>query len=126
MRGVSFEVAEGEIFGLLGPNGAGKSSTLECVIGLRNADGGRVDICGFNAFEQPREVKERIGAVLQYTALQDKITCREALKMFASFYRNGVDPEPLLKKFSLQEKSRARYDTLSADKSSAWRSRWPW
>src|SRR5947209_15588008 len=83
VRGVSFDVAEGEIFGLLGPNGAGKTSTLECVIGLRNPDGGGVEICGYNAFQQPREVKERIGAVLQFTALQDKITCREALKMFA-------------------------------------------
>src|SRR5436190_11510356 len=87
VRGVSFEVAEGEIFGLLGPNGAGKTSTLECVIGLRRPTAGVVEVCGFNIYSQPREIKERIGAVLQATALQDKITCREALRLFGSFYR---------------------------------------
>src|ERR1700712_1539054 len=101
VRGVSFEVAEGEIFGLLGPNGAGKTSTLECVIGLRKPDGGAIQVCGFDAFQQPREIKERIGAALQYTALQDKITCIEALNMFGSFYRNSVSSEKLLNQFSL-------------------------
>ena len=113
VRGVSFNVAEGEIFGLLGPNGAGKTSTLECVIGLRKPDGGSIEICGFDALKQPREIKERIGASLQYTALQDKITCLEALRMFASFYRNSVPVDQLLAQFSLMEKSNSRYETLS-------------
>src|ERR1043165_495122 len=113
VRGVSFDVADGEIFGLLGPNGAGKTSTLECVIGLRRPDAGVVEVCGFNTFSQPREIKERIGAVLQATALQDKIRCREALKLFASFYRNRVPIDELLVKFSLVEKANARYETLS-------------
>ncbi len=127
VRGVSFEVSDGEIFGLLGPNGAGKTSTLECVIGLRNPDGGHVEVCGYNALEHAREVKERIGAVLQHTALQDKITCREALKLFASFYRKRVEPDVLLEKFSLTEKARARYDTLGGrGVKSAWRSRSRW
>ncbi|MEI6232417.1 MAG: ABC transporter ATP-binding protein [Planctomycetota bacterium] len=113
VRGVSFDVADGEIFGLLGPNGAGKTSSLECVIGLRQPDGGTIQVCGFDALQQPREIKERIGAALQYTNLQDKITCLEALRLFGSFYRKSVPLEPLLAKFSLTEKANARYETLS-------------
>ena len=86
VRGVSFEVADGEIFGLLGPNGAGKTSTLECVIGLRVPDSGAISICGQDAVAGPESVKKLVGAQLQSTALQDKITPREALKLFASFY----------------------------------------
>jgi ABC-2 type transport system ATP-binding protein len=113
VRGLSFKVAEGEIFGLLGPNGAGKTSTLECVIGLRHPDGGEIEVCGCNALKQPRAVKQKIGAALQYTALQDKITCREALKLFGSFYAKRLEAGALLDKFSLTEKADARYDTLS-------------
>src|SRR5947207_9925491 len=91
VRGVSFEVAEGEVFGLLGPNGAGKTSTLECVIGLRRPDGGSVELCGMDALAQPERVKERVGVALQSTALQDQITPREALRLFGSFYRRRAD-----------------------------------
>ena len=79
--GVSFEIAQGEIFGLLGPNGAGKTTTVECVIGLREPDSGVVEVCGIDARRRPREVKQKIGATLQSTALQDKITPREALAL---------------------------------------------
>lgn len=75
--GVSFEVADGEVFGLLGPNGAGKTSTVECVVGLRRADAGSITLCGIDALERPDLVKERTGVALQSTALQDKITPRE-------------------------------------------------
>ena len=81
-RGVSFDIEDGEIFGLIGPNGAGKTTTLECVIGLREPDAGRIEICGIDARQHPREVKQKIGAALQTTALQDKITPREALALF--------------------------------------------
>jgi ABC-2 type transport system ATP-binding protein len=83
-RGVSFEIEDGEIFGLLGPNGAGKTTTIECVIGLRDPDGGDIEVCGIDARRRPREVKQHIGAALQTTALQDKITPREALTLFGS------------------------------------------
>jgi ABC-2 type transport system ATP-binding protein len=86
-RGVSFAIEDGEIFGLIGPNGAGKTTTLECLVGLREPDAGTIEICGLDARRHPREVRERIGAALQTTALQDKITPREALALFASFYR---------------------------------------
>src|SRR5690242_14463521 len=86
-RGISFDVAGGEIFGLIGPNGAGKTTTVECVLGLREADEGTIEICGIDARREPRAAKQRMGAALQTTALQDKITPREALALFASFYQ---------------------------------------
>ncbi len=113
VRGVSFEVHEGEIFGLLGPNGAGKTSTVECVIGLRDPDGGSIVVCGIDAVQQPAYVKQLIGAQLQATALQDKITPREALKLFGSFYPRRASPEALIARFALTDKADARYDTLS-------------
>jgi ABC-2 type transport system ATP-binding protein len=113
VRGISFEVQAGEIFGLLGPNGAGKTSTIECVVGLRQADGGAVTICGLDARRQGRAVKQRIGVALQATALPDKITPREALRLFASFYRNAVPVPDLIARFSLQEKADAKFETLS-------------
>ena len=113
-RGVSFEIEDGEIFGLLGPNGAGKTTTLECIVGLREPDGGTVQVCGIDARTQPREVKQRIGAALQTTALQDKITPREALTLFGSFYRRPVQPDQLLQRFGLTDKAEGPFDSLSA------------
>lgn len=113
VRGVSFEIQDGEIFGMLGPNGAGKTSTLECVIGLRDPDKGTIEVCGIDARRQPAEVKQRIGAALQTTALQDKITPREALALFGSFYRDCVPANDLLKRFALEEKADVYFDTLS-------------
>jgi ABC-2 type transport system ATP-binding protein len=113
VRGISFEARSGETFGLLGPNGAGKTSTLECIIGLRAPDSGSVNLCGIDALRYPRRVKQRIGVALQATALPDQITPREALKLFASFYRNPANPDDLIERFSLGEKADARFDTLS-------------
>lgn len=113
VRGVSFEIGAGEIFGLLGPNGAGKTTTLECLVGLREADAGTLEVCGLDARRQPREVKQKIGVALQSTALQDKITPREALKLFGAFYRERTAPAVLLERFALTEKADARFDTLS-------------
>ena len=112
-RGVSFEVADGEIFGLLGPNGAGKTTTLECVLGLRQPDRGEIQLCGIDARQNPREVKQRIGAALQTTALQDRITPAEALELFGSFYRDSAPATELLERFSLTDKAEAPFDTLS-------------
>lgn len=113
VRGVSFEVGAGEIFGMLGPNGAGKTSTLECVIGLREPDGGSIQVCGLDARKHPAEVKRKLGAQLQSTALQDKITPREALRLFGSFYANAAEPQALIDRFSLGEKADATFDSLS-------------
>jgi ABC-2 type transport system ATP-binding protein len=111
--GVSFEIHDGEIFGLLGPNGAGKTTAVECVIGLRRPDAGTIEICGLDARRQPRAVKQKIGAALQTTALQDKITPREALALFGAFYAQRADPDALLDRFSLRDKAHAPFDTLS-------------
>jgi ABC-2 type transport system ATP-binding protein len=113
-RGVSFEIEDGEIFGLLGPNGAGKTTTLECVVGLRVPDSGHIEICGIDARRHPRDVKQRIGATLQTTALQGRITPREALRLFGSFYRVHAEPDALLERFALAEKADAAFDTLSS------------
>jgi len=113
VRGVSFEVREGEILGLLGPNGAGKTTTVECVIGLREPDAGSIDICGLDARRRPREVKQKIGAALQTTALQDKITPREALRLFGSFYDRRADPDELIDRFALVEKANSPFEALS-------------
>src|SRR3954469_23193189 len=113
VRDLSFNVRPGEIFGLLGPNGAGKTSTLECAIGLPTPDGGTTTLCGLDAVRQAREVKQRIGVALQATALPDKITPREALRLFASFYRYPVPIDELVRRFSLGEKADARFETLS-------------
>ena len=112
--GVSFDIEDGEIFGLLGPNGAGKTTTLECVIGLREPDEGTIEVCGIDARQRPRDVKQKIGAALQTTALQDKITPREALALFASFYRAPAPPAALLERFGLADKADAPFDTLSS------------
>ena len=112
-QGVSFEIHDGEIFGLLGPNGSGKTTTLECVIGLRQPDAGDIEVCGMDARRRPQAVKEKIGAVLQTIALQDKITPREALSLFASFYRHTASPSHLLQRFALTEKADVPFDTLS-------------
>src|SRR5690606_24162092 len=111
--GVSFAIEEGEVFGLLGPNGAGKTTTVECLIGLRQADAGTLEVCGLDALRQPQAVKQRIGVALQSTALPDKITPREALRLFGSFYRRRAAVEELLERFALTEKADARFDTLS-------------
>lgn len=113
VRGVSFAVQEGEVFGLLGPNGAGKTSTVEILEGLRAADGGRVSVCGLDPQRSGDAFKQKIGAVLQSTALPDKIRVEEALTVFASFYSHHRDTAGLLKRFGLEEKRRAYYSQLS-------------
>ena len=110
---VSFEVAAGEIFGLLGPNGAGKTTTLESILGLTRPDQGRVEICGIDVRTAPRQAREKIGAVLQATGLQDKITPREALNLFAAFYPTPIASMVLLERFGLMQKADTAYDTLS-------------
>ena len=113
VRGVSFNVEEGEVFGLLGPNGAGKTTTVEILEGLRTPDGGRVSVCGFDPQRDSDALKHEIGAALQSTSLPDKLRVMEALRLFASFYRRRRNPEELLKRFGLEEKRNAFYSQLS-------------
>jgi ABC-2 type transport system ATP-binding protein len=113
VRGVSFNVDEGEVFGLLGPNGAGKTSTVEIMEGLRTLDSGRVSVCGLDPQKNGQELKHQIGAALQSTSLPDKLRVIEALRLFASFYRRHRNPEELLKRFGLEEKRNTFYTQLS-------------
>jgi ABC-2 type transport system ATP-binding protein len=111
--GVSFEIGRGEIFGLIGPNGAGKTTTVECLVGLRHPDDGRIEVCGIDARRRPREVKQRVGAALQTTSLQDRITPGEAIDLFGAFYGSPVPRDQLLERFGLTESADRAFDTLS-------------
>ena len=113
VRGVTFNVQEGEVFGLLGPNGAGKTTTVEILEGLRDLDSGRVRVCGFDPQANADELKHEIGAALQSTSLPDKMRVMEALRLFASFYKRRRDPEELLRRFGLEEKRNTFYSKLS-------------
>jgi ABC-2 type transport system ATP-binding protein len=113
LRGVSFAVDEGEVFGLLGPNGAGKTSTVEILEGLRTPDGGSVSVCGLDPQTSGAEFKYAIGAALQATALPDKMRVHEALDLFGSFYPKRRGTQELLGRFGLEEKRNAFYSQLS-------------
>jgi len=113
VRDVSFHVEQGEIFGVLGPNGAGKTTTIECILGLREPDKGTIEVQGVDARAHPDEVKHRVGAALQSSALQDKITPREALTLFGSFYRRASSAVAMLERFGLSDKADVPFDSLS-------------
>ena len=113
VRGVSFSVQEGEVFGLLGPNGAGKTSTVEVLEGLRVPDGGSISVCGLDPQKNPIALKSEIGATLQATSLPDKLRVSEAIGMFAGFYKRKRNVDDLLKRFGLLEKRSAFYNQLS-------------
>jgi ABC-2 type transport system ATP-binding protein len=113
VRGVSFAVEEGEVFGLLGPNGAGKTSCVEILEGLRTPDRGKVRVCGLDPEKSGDSFKERIGAVLQSTSLPDKLRVKEAIELFAQFYRKRANTDELLRRFQLDEKRDAFYSHLS-------------
>ncbi len=112
-RGVTFDVAPSEIFGLLGPNGAGKTTTLECILGLRQPDAGVITVEGIDIHTRPGEAKQRLGAQLQAATLQDKITPRQALALFAAFYREPAPVDGLIAQFDLADKADAAFDSLS-------------
>ena len=111
--GVSFAVEEGEIFGILGPNGAGKTTTVECVEGLRVPDAGRVRVTGLDPVADHEEVARVLGAQLQESELQAKLTVREALELYASFYPHPADWRPLAERLGLTAKLTTRFTKLS-------------
>ncbi|MFF8025512.1 ABC transporter ATP-binding protein [Streptomyces sp. NPDC007896] len=111
--GVSFAVEEGEIFGILGPNGAGKTTTVECVEGLRIPDGGRVRVTGLDPVADHEQVARVLGAQLQQSELQAKLTVREALELYASFSPHPADWKPLAERLGLTAKLTTRFAKLS-------------
>ncbi|HEX4811851.1 MAG TPA: ABC transporter ATP-binding protein [Nonomuraea sp.] len=110
---VSFEVAEGEIFGILGPNGAGKTTAVECVAGLRTPDGGTVRVAGLDPREDRGSLRRVLGMQLQSAALPEKIKVWEALDLYASFYPDPADWTELMDRVGLGDKRNARFGKLS-------------
>ncbi len=113
VKGISFEVEEGEIFGLLGPNGAGKSTTLEIIETLRNKTSGLVIVDGFNLDESPNEIKKIIGVQLQTSGYYPSLNLTELIQLFAGLYNEEVEPLALLDTVNLREKAKAKYKELS-------------
>jgi ABC-2 type transport system ATP-binding protein len=110
---ISFEVNEGEIFGMVGPNGAGKTTTIECIEGLRRADGGNVKLHGMDPYLNRQAVARKIGIQLQESALPPRLRVGEALELFSSFYEHRANVEELLTRLGLTEKRTATYSKLS-------------
>lgn len=110
---ISFDVQRGEVFGLLGPNGAGKTTTVECIEGLRAPDGGEIHVLGLDARHNLKPIKERIGIQLQTTGLYPKLTVREVIELFGSFYASRLPTDTLIEMTGLQERENARTKELS-------------
>ena len=113
VRGVDFEIEEGEVFGLLGPNGAGKTTTVEILEGYRKRDAGEVSVLGHDPERPGREFRERIGVVLQQSELWQNITVREMHAMFAGYYERARDVDEVIELVGLESKRDARVKTLS-------------
>ncbi len=111
--GLDLEVPTGECFGLLGPNGAGKTTTIEILEGLNRPTSGDVEVLGRRWDERPTEIRERIGVTLQETRFPDKSTVRELVALFRGFFRDGLEPDEVLARVSLEGKAEAFVETLS-------------
>lgn len=113
VKGISFEVYEGEIFGLLGPNGAGKSTTLEIIETLRNKTSGEVWVNGFSIDRQPDEIKKIIGVQLQTSGFYPGLNLLELVDLFAGLYNRKVDGRALLRSVNLEDKAKSKFKDLS-------------
>jgi ABC-2 type transport system ATP-binding protein len=111
--GVDLEVRAGEVFALLGPNGAGKSTTVEILEGHRHRSAGSVSVLGFDPEVGGRPFRERIGIVLQNSAIEKELTVRESLDLYGSMYPRRRRPEELIALVGLDAKADARIKTLS-------------
>src|SRR5436190_17357622 len=111
--GLSFAVAPGEVFGLLGPNGAGKTTTVEILEGYRSRSAGQVSVLGRDPAERDRSVRERVGIVLQSSAVYPRLTVREALDHFAKAYPGSRDSQETIALVGLDGKADARANELS-------------
>lgn len=113
VKGISFDVYEGEIFGLLGPNGAGKSTTLEIMETLRHKTSGEVMICGYDLDKNPENIKKMIGVQLQTSGYYPGLNLVELINLFAGLYNEEVDAMSLLKMVNLVDKAKNKYKDMS-------------
>ncbi|MEE6259606.1 ABC transporter ATP-binding protein [Plantactinospora sonchi] len=113
VRDVSFEVRAGEIFGIVGPNGSGKTTTVECLTGLRRADGGTVRVLGLDPDSARAELRRQVGVQLQESQLPDRLKVWEALDLYSSFYPEPVDWRALLDDMGLATKRNTVFAKLS-------------
>ncbi len=111
--GISFQVEAGEIFGLLGPNGAGKTTTVECLQGLRRADGGQIRVLGLDPWKERSILRRRVGSQLQESALPDRLKVWEALDLFATVPLSRATREQLLEQWGLADKRNTSFANLS-------------
>jgi len=113
VRAIEFEVRHGEVFGLLGPNGAGKTTTVEILEGYRKRDGGEVEVLGADPATARGDWRERIGVVLQSSAMYETLTVAEMLRLFAGYYRKPRPVDEVVELVGLQEKRDERVRRLS-------------
>lgn len=113
VKGISFDVFEGEIFGLLGPNGAGKTTTLEIIETLRDKTSGEIMVDGFDVDKDPSAIKQRIGVQLQAAGYYPNLNLTELIELFSGLYGIDVKPMEMLDKVSLRDKAKAKYKELS-------------
>ncbi len=113
VKGISFDVKRGEIFGILGPNGAGKTTTLEMIEAMRSIDGGNVLLDGIDVAEDPDRIRQIIGVQPQSPAFQDKTKLTELLEMFAAAYGERIDAKKFLEDVNLLDKASSYVEQLS-------------
>lgn len=113
VKGISFAVNEGEIFGLLGPNGAGKSTTLEIIETLRDKTSGKVSVDGFDLDTQPNEIKKIIGVQLQTSGYYPGLNLTELINLFGGLYNRQVDVNQFLDAVNLRDKAKSKFKELS-------------
>ncbi|PJJ76017.1 ABC-2 type transport system ATP-binding protein [Thermoflavifilum aggregans] len=113
VKGISFEVEEGEIFGLLGPNGAGKSTTLEIIETLRPKTSGKVWVNGYDLDKEPQKIKQIIGVQLQSAGYYPNLNLKQLIDLFAGLYNKHVDAMELLRSIRLEDKARKKFKELS-------------
>jgi ABC-2 type transport system ATP-binding protein len=113
VKGISFDVEEGEIFGLLGPNGAGKSTTLEIIETLREKTGGKIWVNGFDLDEQPNEIKKLIGVQLQTSGFYPYLNLIELIDLFAGLYNRKANAMEILDSVNLRDKAKSKVKELS-------------
>lgn len=111
--GLDLRVESGQVFGMLGPNGAGKTTTVEILVGLRNRDAGTVSVLGLDPARDGKEIKSRIGVQLQTHGLYPRLTVREVVCLFASFYEKHLPPDEVIEMVGLTGKTRTIVKSLS-------------